>query len=376
MGALRQSPLMIDQPPVQPARYDDEGYSALDIPTSAALAYVRDHAVAARRAAANSRAEKNAAEAARLLIVVDAGCDMPSAWLHANGIAVVPVDIVVGTQTTQDVRDDTLCGEFAHNLRLSPMPLLHAEALRPVDVRDHLQSWMGPAVDYVLQLTFSASRSKVHLNSLTAMQSLVLIHNKVRRSLPGRGSLNAWVIDSQSGLTGLAVMLAYAVQLRDRGVAAAQISPALKMMREKLHTLLLPGDLRYLAQAMQLRDEGGLPTWKAALGRALDVTPVLYAAAGEVQSLIRVRGRARAFERVLARVQRHVELGVATPTVCLSYAGDVEELIALRGFALLSAECKRRTVELNATTMSMIGTLTLGPGALSVSFTSERFLSM
>ncbi len=358
-----------------PTRYENEGYSALDIPTSAALAYVRDHAAATRRAAITSRSAQIAAEAARLLIVVDAGCDMPTAWLHNNSVAVIPIDIQSGAQTIRDVRDETACGEFALNLRNSPMPLLRAEPLGPVQIRDHLQSWMGPAVDYVLQMTFAASRSKVHMSSLTAMQSLVLIHNKVRRSMPGRGSLNAWVIDSQSGLTGVAVLLAHAVHLRDRGVVAAQISPALKMMRDKLHTLLVPGDLRYLAQAAQQKEDGRLPGWKAVLGRALDITSVIYAGAGDIHPLMRIRGQQRAYEAALARAMRHVELGVATPTVCVSYAGDVEALMAIPAFELLNAECKRRSVELITSTMSMTGCLKLGPGALSVSFTSERFLS-
>lgn len=355
--------------------YQDEGYSALDIPTSAAVAYVRDHAAATKRAAVALRSAKNAAEAARLLIVVDAGCDMPTAWLHNNSVAIVPIDIHIGTQGIRDVRDDTFCGEFAHNLRNSAMPKLRSEALKPVEIRDHLQSWMEPTVDYVLQLTFAASRSKVHVSSLTAMQSLVLIHNKVRRSMPGRGSLNAWVIDSQTGLTGLALLLAYAVQLRDRGVAAAQISPALKMMRDKLHTLLVPGDLRYLSQALQLREERGLPKWKAALAHALNITPVIYAGAGDSQPMARVRGQQRACELALARATRHVEIGLATPTVCVSYSGDVEALIAMQGFVLLNAECKRRNVELITSTMSMIGTMKLGPNAMSVSFASDRFLT-
>lgn len=355
--------------------YENEGYSALDIPTSAALAYVRDHAAATKRAATATRSAKNATEAARLLIVVDAGCDMPTAWLHNNSIAIIPVDIQVGAKGIRDVRDDTFCGEFAHNLRAVAMPVLRSNPLKPVDIRDHLQSWMAPAVDYLLQLTFAASHSKVHVNSLTAMQSLVLIHNKVRRSMPGRGSLNAWVIDSQSGLTGLAVLLAYAVQLRDRGVAAGQISPALKMLRDKLHTLLVPGDLRYLAQSAQLREEGGLSTWRAQLGRALNITPVMYAGAGDIHPMIRVRGQQRACELALASATRHVELGLATPTVCVSYSGDVEALVATPGFVLLNAECRRRSVELITSTMSMIGTMSLGPGALSVSFASERFLT-
>ncbi len=355
------------------AHYEDEGYSALDIPTSAALAYVRDHAVATHRATVAARTATHAAEAARVLIVVDAGCDMPTAWLHNNSVGIVPVDVRVGKQGIRDVRDDTFCGEFAHNLRNVAMPLLRSETLKPVEIRDHLQSWMAPTVDYVVQLTFAASRSKVLVSSLTAMQSLVLIHNKVRRSMSGRGSLSAWVIDTQSGLTGLAVLLAYAVQLRDRGVAAAQLAPALKLMRGKLHTLLVPGDLRYLAQSEQLRGESGLPKWKAALGRALNISAVIYAGGGDIQSMARVRGQNRAYELALARATRHVELGLSTPTVCVSYSGELEALVAAPGYALLHAECRRRGVELLTSTMSMIGTMTLGPGAMAVSFASERF---
>ena len=360
---------------VYQTRYQDEGYSALDIPTSAALAYVRDHAAATRRAAMVSRSAQIAAEAARLLIVVDAGCDMPTAWLHNNSIAVVPVDILYGDKRIRDIRDETQCGEFAQTLRNSAMPALRAEPLTPVQIRDQLQSWMGVAVDYVLQLTFAASRSKVHMSSLAAMQSLVLIHNKVRRSMPGRGPLKAWVIDSQSGLTGMAVLLAYAVQLRDRGIATVQITPAVQMMRDKLHTLLVPGDLRYLWQAAQQKHRGELPRWKAALGRALDISPLIYAGAGDIHPLARIKSQHRACEAALARTTRHVELGLAAPTVCVSYAGDVEALIAMPAFDLLNAECKRRGVELITSTMSMTGCVTLGPGALSVSFASERFLN-
>jgi DegV family protein with EDD domain len=336
---------------------------------------VRDHAAATLRAAASFRSAKIAAEAARLLIVVDAGCDMPTAWLHNNSIAVVPVDVYHGDQKTRDYRDEVQCGEFVLGLRGARMPLLRAEPPSPVQIRDHLQSWMTPAVDYVLQLTFSGSRSKVHLSSLAAMQSLVLIHNKVRRSMVGRGALNAWVIDSQTGLTGLAVLLAHAVQLRDRGVAAAQIAAAMKLMRDKVHTLLVPGDLRYLRQTAQRKAGGELAGWKAALGHALGMSAVFYAGAGEVHALARVRGQARACDAALARATRHVELGLAAPTVCVSYAGDLEALIIMPAFELLYAECKRRGVELITSTMSMTGCLKLGPEALSVSFASERFLA-
>jgi fatty acid-binding protein DegV len=364
--------------------HDTEGYSALDIPTSAALAYVRDHAVTEQRISTASRSAQIAGHAARLRIVVDAACDMPGEWLQEHGIVVVPINIALGshgsrgshgTHTLRDTRDDDACAAFAAKLRKSPVAALSASPMKPVEIRDHVQSWMNPAVDYVLQLTLSAARSTVHLSSLTAMQSLVLIHNKVRRSMPGRGSLNAWVIDSQTGLTGSAVLLAHAVTLRDRGLTPSDISPSLKAMREKVRTLAVPGDLRYLGKTMQNQKIGGLPTWKAALGRALNITPILHAHGGDIQPILRQRSHAQAYEWVLTRAARQVELGLAAPSVCVSYAGPLQTLVDLPGFAQLNAECRRHAVTLFTSVMSMTGTLSLGPDALTVSFASERFFA-
>ena len=60
---------------------------------------------------------------------------------------------------------------------------------------------MSQEIDNVLQVTFAVSLSKHH-RSLAATQSLVLIHNKVRCPWATGLRFRAWVIDSQTGLTG------------------------------------------------------------------------------------------------------------------------------------------------------------------------------
>ena len=355
-------------------RYDNEGYSALDIPTSAAVAYLRERAVTAK--ARDNAREQALTEARRLLLVTDATCDLPSAWLRDHNVAVIPVDIRQNEQTTRDFRDEVQCSEFALQLSAgSHRDTLSSEPLQPVQIRDHIQAWMSQEIDNVLQVTFAASRSKHYLSSLAATQSLVLIHNKVRRSMGNRAPLRAWVIDSQTGLTGEALLLAHAVHLRDRGTDAAAVADAVKQLRGNVHTLLVPGDLRYLYQALRRKGDGELPRWKLMLGRWLDIRPLLYAGRNEVQSLGRVRGATTAFSLALERVTRHVELGLSTPTVCVSYAGDLEALFSQPAYVTLRDECRRRRVELVSTTMSMTGCVKLGPGALSMSFASERFLA-
>ena len=97
--------------------YDNEGYSALDVPTTAALQYMRDTAAAAaRRAAANRELAEISPGAARILLVVDAGCDMPSNWLAKHNVAVVPVDIARDAEQVRDQGDELDRMQFADQI--------------------------------------------------------------------------------------------------------------------------------------------------------------------------------------------------------------------------------------------------------------------
>lgn len=353
-------------------RYSDEGYSALDVPTSAAIAYVRDRSNDSVRPASNALPPEAVEAVAKTLLVVDAACDMPTVWLHNHHVAVVPVVVRRGQDSVIDARDDTQSAYFIrHELGVGGIEG-EAEPLAPVEIRDHLQSWMTHSIDYVVQITFAANRSKMYVNSLQATQSLVLIHNKVRRSIGNRAPLNARVIDSLTGLTGLAVLLAYAVHLRNRGVAAPHIATSIETFRNIVHTLIVPDDLRYLRQPSQRKDS--LSGWKYLIAKMFNIKPVLYAGSGDVHTVARIRNVDNARTHALALAAKHVVLGLATPTVCVSYAGELSELYAMPGFEALSAECRRHRTELITTVMGMTGSLKLGPGALSVSFASERFL--
>ena len=358
--------------------YDNEGFSALDIPTTAALQYVRRTAAAAARRAAAADAGTVSPNAACILLVVDAGCDMPSAWLARNNVAVVPVQIEIGAEQVIDRGDEA--DRLNFSLRLAApeakrRPSLAIGPVRPVQVRNFMQTWMTPGIDNVVQMTFAATRSSVYLSALAASQSLMLIHNKVRRSLGANGPLKAWVIDSFTGLAGLGVLVSHAVRLRDSGVPAADIATVLEDFRKQVRTLLVPDDIGFLYRTLQAKGASGerLPRWKAWLARRLNMKPILVAERGSGGMLQRVSGFNAACERAFAITSHHVSLGLSTPTVCVSVAGPIDSLRALPAFVALNAECKRSRIELIVTPMSMTGCVKLGPGAISVAFASERF---
>lgn len=355
--------------------YDNEGYSALDIPTSAALRYVIDiEALANRGVGTNQFSDEVSPEAARTQLVVDAGCDLPGTWLAKHNIAVVPINIKMGDERLRDEGSEAERMAFADRLKRKTPPLRISPA-RPVQIRDYLQTWMTPTIDNVVQLTFAATGSSVYLSSLAASQSLMLIHNKVRRSLGSSGPLRAWVIDSFTGLAGTGVLVSHAVQLRDAGMPANDIATTLETFRRQVRTLLVLDDVGFLYRSLQVEGTQGtgLPRWKLWLARLFDLKPILVIDRGSGGMLLRVRRFDAACIRALAITSRHVALGLSTPTVCISVAGSVDFLRTLPAFTELSAECKRHRIDMIVTPMSMMGCVKLGPRAISVAFASERF---
>lgn len=352
-----------------------EGYSALDIPTHAALAYVRQHAGAAPALASVSADSNVPSYVEKTLLVADASCELPTAWLHNHKIVVIPLTIRLGDAQTLDVRDDVESATFVKTLLRQRKLSAVSESLSPTQIRDHMQTRMAPGVSQVLQISFASSFNSSHMYSLRATQSLVLIHGKVRRSIGSRTALKAWVLDSKTGLTGTAVLLVYASQLRSHGVAAADIVAAIGRLRDQVHTLLVPGDVDYLSASMMRRSRDGLARLKLRLAKWFDVFPVLYAGASDVRPIARIRYHDAALDHALALATRHIELGVIAPIVCLSFAGDLEVLHERAAFVALRVACRVQRAELTTTVMSMTGSALLGPGALAVSFASARFLA-
>ena len=245
--------------------------------------------------------ERSQTDRARTLLVVDAACDLPAAWLREHGVCVLPIHVHVDGCTLIDSRDEETAVEFfasdhaGHDVAASTQPMT------PADTCTFLLSHLTSEIDFALQISIASSRSRIYLNSLAAMQALTTPHNRARDK--GDRSLS-W--------------LGYNVAQR------------------------------------------------------LDIKPVIHANAGDTRPLFKVRGHVEAIERTLELCTKHVQQGLAVPTICVSYAGPIDVIEAWPGFADLRAACEWRGVELLCSTMSLTGGVSVGSEAFSVAFATKR----
>jgi DegV family protein with EDD domain len=352
----------------------DEGYDALDVNTNVAIAYVERHRASIDAMRFTERVAQRSPEGTRTLLVVDSACDLPQAWLDQNYVVVIPRVLRLHGKDIREVRGNDLLQQLMHSQRQGDGSAAQSFAAPPVAMRDEMQRHMTPETQSMLFLCSSARRSKVFVSALSATQSLVLIHNKVRKSMGASSSLRAWVIDSTNGFGGVGVLLAHAVMLREQGVLPDSIALTLSGFRRTIHTLIVPNDLSFAARTARSIERQGVSGWKVSIASLLNLKPILHLNADQLMPYTRVRGHVPAVSRVLARLSELVSRGsLDTPFVAVGYSGRLDEIEALEEYKALRTLCSRHRVTLSLAPMSATSVMMLGPRALTASFASRQF---
>ncbi len=73
-------------------------------------------------------------------------------------------------------------------------------------------------------------------------------------------------------------------------------------------------------------------------------------------------------QKLFGVVGQRVRNGLMTPTVCVSYGGELEELRALPGYAAMKDLCASHDVAVYESVMSLTGMVNVGKGAVTIGF--------
>ena len=304
----------------------------------------------------------------RIGIVVDSACDLPPDWLAAHGISLLPVTVRMGNTQTVDLRDEHATLEFAaahvakhgHSAETAAFP---AEQIKTLFLDQLVIDY-----DHVFCLTVTRNRSQIHDNATQASFAILNDYRPIRSAAGHATPFALRIVDSQQVFAGQGILPVEAVRMRDAGASAPEIRSRLEFLAERSYTYVIPRDLKYLRARVKHRGDRSVSLVSAVLGDALDIKPVLHCHRGETGPVGKVRGFENAAAQLFALATARVKAGLFTPTLCLSYGGDLAELHALPGYETLVSACDAQNVERFETVMSLTGMVNVGPGALTLGF--------
>ena len=307
----------------------------------------------------------------RIGLVVDSACDLPADYYRQHHISLLPVTIHIGEDSLTDLRDEQATLQFLQ----THIAERGADAeTSPFTVQQIQELFLGRLVkdyDHVFCLTTSKTRSAIHENATQASFAILNEYRPIRHAAGHDTPFALRVIDTQNVFAGQGVTAVEAARLIEAGEGVAKIRARLEHLALHTHAYLIAQDLHYLRARTRKRGDRSVSLLSATLGSALDIKPILHCNRGETGPVAKVKGSESAARRLFDFAAERVRKGLMTPTLCLSYGGELAEMRALPGYEELQAACRGQNIEVFEAVLGLNGMGNLGQGALCLGFAAE-----
>lgn len=304
-------------------------------------------------------------------VAVDSACDLPKSFLDEHRITVLPVTLKFGSHTLTDNRDPAVMQMFYRERYGRRSQDAATAPLSVEQIRDVFLGRLVLEYDYVFGLTIAATRSPIHANAQQAALAILEAYQAVRQNAGLQGQFGVHVIDTQNLFAAQGVTAVEAVRLIKSGADASQIRERLEFLAQNTYGYMLPRDLHCLRARARRKGDYSVGWLSAALGATLEIRPLLRASRGATRAVARLMGFDEGARKLFEFAGRRAASGLLSPTLCVSYGGELKELEALSGYAELQQLCRSKKVELFASVMSMTGAINVGEGALALGFAAE-----
>lgn len=304
----------------------------------------------------------------RIGIVVDSACDLPQDFIERNNIVLLPITVRIGEAVLADHRDEQATLSFLHAHVAEHGAEAETIAFSVTQIRDLFLGKLVIDYDHVFCMTITKTRSPIHDNAMQASFAILNDYKPVRQAAGFNSPFALRVLDTQNLFAAQGVTAVEAVRLRDSGVSVQQIRERLEELAQNVHGYMVTRDLYYLRARARHKGDRSVGLLSAALGSALDIKPVLHGYRGQTGPVAKIKGFDNAVQKLFDFVGQRVKAGLMTPTVCVSYGGELTDLQALPGFANLRQTCEAHGVQLFEAVMSLTGMVNVGKGAVTIGF--------
>lgn len=306
-------------------------------------------------------------------LVIDSACDLPRSFIEQHGLEIMPVVMHFGNMTFKDLRDPEQTMDFyrrfvaAKDLEISTTPLSTKA------IRDLFLDQLVLKYDRVLVITVSSRRSPVFENA-TQASFMILSGYKERRRAAGLDEQFALrVIDSKTLFTGQAVVVYEALRVI-RGqdeIMFDKLRQHVENFSQNVHAYVVPKDLFFVRTRAHQKGDKSVGWFKYKMGTMFDIKPILKAYRGETDAVTTVRGYENAVHKLFEIAIQAVEGGLLTKVVCMSYAGNPEEVKSFDGYDEFIQCAMSHKVETLLSVMSTTAGIHVGPGAFSLAYAAK-----
>jgi len=279
-------------------------------------------------------------------IIVDSASDISQAEAKEQGIHVIPLKTLFGTEEYLD--GVTIDHKTFYNKLIESDVLPTTSQIAPFDYEEAFRAAAEQGEDVVC-ITVSSRLSGCYQSA-----------NIAAESFPGK----VWLVDSETVAVGERILVQLALQARDAGKSAQEIQFMLDREKKNIRLIALLDTLEYLKRG------GRVSSTAAVAGALLGIKPVIAIENGEISILGKARGSKNGSNMLMQQVEKAGGIDFEKPFY-LAYTGLSDALLQ-KYIADSAVLYEGKAAELPISTIgSTIGTHA-GPGAIAVAFFGKK----
>ncbi|KRQ88019.1 DegV domain-containing protein [Caloramator mitchellensis] len=239
----------------------------------------------------------------KIVIVTDSTADLPLEFVKENNIKVMPLTVTYNNKSYKDCVD--LTTEQLLTFLNEGDDLPKTSQVNPKEFYDAYEDILKDEESVILSIHLSSQLSGTFQSANIAKDML--------------GSDRIYIIDSKSVSFGTGLLIIKALELIKSGIEINEIVNYLTHLADKVKVAFAVDNLEYL------RKGGRLSGTQAALGKLLNIKPIIHMEEGKLFVYDKVRGIKKAIARLYEYVDEKnidVEQPVAVGTI--AYKDEIE----------------------------------------------------
>lgn len=304
-------------------------------------------------------------------LIVDSACDLPYEFSRKHDLFILPVTAVIDGETYIDEHDPVRTQEFYQSGLLQKGRHAETQAFTTEQIHNLFMEKIVTQFDVAICETVTKSRSLIFQNANEAMNSVMANYEQARVNSGREGKFSMRVIDSKQIFAGQGLLAAHTLKLIDQKLSKNALRNEVESFADKIYTCVIPRDLHYIRERARRRGDKSVSAVVAFLGKALNITPVIFGQGAEGQPVAKTRSFDAAVEKVMNYAAARVEAGLLSPYVSLSCGMTWTEIEDLPGLNKLRNACESNGVELLLSQMGITSSIYVGPGSLCLALAAD-----
>jgi fatty acid-binding protein DegV len=174
-------------------------------------------------------------------------------------------------------------------------------------------------------------------------------------------------VSTKTALAGQGLVALYADDLLRAGTPLSEFSAKVSEFAPLVQSIVVIRDIIYARHRQKLKGNDSMSLPAALLAKALQISPISKLHNNELVMIdVKTRGFNNSVNKVFEFCIEQIAIGLATPMINISVAGDPASLHQYNSFKRLQQECNKRNITLHLGVMTLAGSIQIGSGTVSV----------